>query len=782
MAITPGTYVLLNVANTNLAMDTQGATSTNGANVRLYTRNDSDGQLVTVVKEGSYYALRFPLTGKVVDVKGATVAQGQNVQQYSWNKGKSQLWTFVDAGAKTAIDGSDGRCYYIRTALPNSNNYQIEAYGAASAVKSVTNLDIAKASTANDHKWVFVPKPILMPGVYRFLSVKDQSVCLGLTGMAGDTNVYLQGVNDTNLQRWKVSKTGNNFWLESVEYPKKYMTPRGYAAENSKIVQLGTDSTQTATKWLPVQVGTAKYNGNVTDCYEFRCQNGVNMVLDVQGDKTAIGTNLETYTDNNGKNQMFVVVPETVLDSSVGAPTDPGVASKTGGAKAKSVAGVGKVAFVPTWAGGASKWQLRYRSRRRLVSSADNQFQSWTAWKSIDGGSSANSGWGVDSVPNCLATKANDRNYAKALNYTVNTTDQDLYEVQYQVRQWVSGSKHGPTATFTGRVKFRPTCTISTAKWSPKGLTISYSANQKRKNNDIVIYEVKSGSRTVFSSDTGRVFTDKSYSGSIVIPQSVLTYVPATSGNVKVTFRYTNVDGAYLHSKETQTVPFSRDSGSITVHSRNVVAPDKSNGWMLHVESDVVGETNKLLIDYGSDGVKLKTYLSEDGKWDVPILYGRSYTYYVMIENGSAFGIASDSMTKVQNPHAYVFNYKRTDGTPDWYVLKLNEGDYPEYTRSFEADFDAQLTNGKSFEVVHFGNAQRGGGTVAGVYVSRLYTDHAGLGAARRAIGQYAWLRPPDDAVDVYRVAITGVEIDQSPRTYSEVQVSFRIINDPEDN
>lgn len=775
MAITPGTYVLLNVANTGLAMDTQGATSTKGANVRLYTRNDSDGQLVSVVSYGSNYVLRFALTGMVVDVKKATIAQGQTVQQYTWNKGKGQQWTFVDAGEASVIDGSDGRCYYIRTALANSNNYEIEAYGSTPAAK--TDLDIAKHTTANDHKWIFVPKPTLKPGTYRFLSAKDMESCLGLSGKSGDINVYVQGEDDTNLQRWKVTNSGDNCLVESVSNASRYMTPINYAVADSAVVQIGRDSTRDTTKWLPVQAGTVKYNGNVTPYYEFRnfgSGSRVNYVMDVQGAANTIGTRLMVYPDNNKAQQGFVAVPETTLNTSVEAPSAPGAAASVGGTKVSVIVGKDKVSSHPAWIGTGEQWQLRYRTRKRLVSSGNDVLSAWTPWTSIDGGSTVNAGWGNAAAPNCTVTVQNGINYAKNIARTVNTTDQDKWEVQYQVRRWVSGSQHGPTAATTYQLVFQPTCAIQAVGWGAAGLGISYGADQQRGSNTLTIYEVSyedNGEKVVmFSDESGYASVDVASSGSVVIPTNLVQRTPAEGTNVNVSYRYANVDGA--SSDNTMTVPFSVYQGSLEVAITNLVAPSKDNGWMLHVETD--RSPAKLLLEY--EGMDYKTYVSQDGTWDIPALYGKPYTATVLYEENGEEGSVSRTLAAVDNPHAYVFSW---DG--GWFVIKGNIDDYVEYTRSYEADYDAQLTNSDSLEVVHFTDAQKGGGTVAGAFAPTIYNDHSDLKAARELLAaHYAWLRPPDDEGECIRCAITSVEFDQTPLQWSDVQVSFRIIDAPE--
>lgn len=79
-----GTYVVLNLGNTSLALDSCGATDGNNANVQLFTRNDTDAQLLRVwTRADGTRQLCFAATGKCVDVANGRFAHGNNVQQCS---------------------------------------------------------------------------------------------------------------------------------------------------------------------------------------------------------------------------------------------------------------------------------------------------------------------------------------------------------------------------------------------------------------------------------------------------------------------------------------------------------------------------------------------------------------------------------------------------------------------------------------------------------------------------------------------------------------------------
>ena len=110
-------------------MDIPGASSANGANVQIYTSNDTSAQQfkITAVRDG-YYKIENMSSGKVLDIANASRASGANVQQYTWNNSDAQLWRFLDAGnGKYFIQSKLGTVLDLLNAVTTPGN-NVQAY------------------------------------------------------------------------------------------------------------------------------------------------------------------------------------------------------------------------------------------------------------------------------------------------------------------------------------------------------------------------------------------------------------------------------------------------------------------------------------------------------------------------------------------------------------------------------------------------------------------------------------------------------------------------------
>ncbi|MBR5951007.1 MAG: RICIN domain-containing protein [Actinomycetaceae bacterium] len=96
--ITDGTYVITSALNANKALDVNGGSKDNGANVQLWDRNNGRGQVFQVTYLGdSQYSIINVHSGKSLDVKGSSTKAGANVLQWTWNDTKNQRFYFVPA-------------------------------------------------------------------------------------------------------------------------------------------------------------------------------------------------------------------------------------------------------------------------------------------------------------------------------------------------------------------------------------------------------------------------------------------------------------------------------------------------------------------------------------------------------------------------------------------------------------------------------------------------------------------------------------------------------------
>ncbi|XVV00719.1 non-reducing end alpha-L-arabinofuranosidase family hydrolase [Actinosynnema sp. CA-248983] len=114
-------YVLVN-RSSGKALDVNGASTTDGANLIQWTRTNANNQQFQFVDAGGgYYKLRVRHSGKAVDVLGASTADGAAVVQWAEHGGSNQQFRLAD---------SDGG--YVRLLNRNSGK-AVEVQGGSAA-------------------------------------------------------------------------------------------------------------------------------------------------------------------------------------------------------------------------------------------------------------------------------------------------------------------------------------------------------------------------------------------------------------------------------------------------------------------------------------------------------------------------------------------------------------------------------------------------------------------------------------------------------------------------
>lgn len=138
-----GIYELSPRCAPQMAIDVAGGSTSNGANIQIYPKNQTPAQKVQVEYQGNgYYRLTFLCSNKVLDVAGGSTQSKANAQQYSWNGTNAQLWEIVKDGDYYHIINKGGRKY-----LDVCN-------GSQSAGTNVWVYD-GNGTTAQD--WKFIP-------------------------------------------------------------------------------------------------------------------------------------------------------------------------------------------------------------------------------------------------------------------------------------------------------------------------------------------------------------------------------------------------------------------------------------------------------------------------------------------------------------------------------------------------------------------------------------------------------------------------------------------------
>jgi len=87
-------YRLLNV-NSRLALDVNGGSTANGANIIQWPQNGGNNQQWIITANGSNYKITNRNSGLVLDVNGGSKASGAGIIQWPWNGGNNQQWTLT---------------------------------------------------------------------------------------------------------------------------------------------------------------------------------------------------------------------------------------------------------------------------------------------------------------------------------------------------------------------------------------------------------------------------------------------------------------------------------------------------------------------------------------------------------------------------------------------------------------------------------------------------------------------------------------------------------------
>lgn len=214
ISIDEGLYIIKSSINTNRVLDVASGSTADGANVQLYTSNNSYAQKFEIkAADGGYYTITNYKSKKALDVYGAGKANGTNVVQYAANGSDAQLWKPV---------------YYSGGFMFQSkcNGLFLDVYGA----NAVDGANIHVWSRNNTAAQRFVlsktdTSTTITEGAYAISSVSDASKSIGMTGSskANAAQAQLQASDSSFTQKFKILSAGDgSFYLINV-HSSKYL-------------------------------------------------------------------------------------------------------------------------------------------------------------------------------------------------------------------------------------------------------------------------------------------------------------------------------------------------------------------------------------------------------------------------------------------------------------------------------------------------------------------------------------------------------------------------------
>ena len=258
-----GSYAIIHKSS-GKSLEVGGAALYNGANVNIWTSNNTSAQkwVISGTGDGRYFNIISMCNGRYLDVANGSTADLTNIQVYSNNGSSAQKWRFIPAeelvapGTQCISDGT----YHIVSALDNSKG--IDVYNNDST--DGTNVDLY-ANTADDNQ-VFTVK-YLGDGFYslihkssgKYLDVYDASIQFG-------ANVTIWTSNNTKAQQWVIKSAGDGQHFNIISRCNGlYLDVADGATSNFTNIQVYRNNGTNAQKWKFISKMTWKLTGTDDD-------------------------------------------------------------------------------------------------------------------------------------------------------------------------------------------------------------------------------------------------------------------------------------------------------------------------------------------------------------------------------------------------------------------------------------------------------------------------------------------------------------------------------------
>ncbi len=248
--IADGRYRIVTAMDDSKGMDLSGNNTVSQTNVQLYDITYNDTWFFDVkYMSGGYYKISVPDTNMCLDHAGAEQRDGANLWIYTNNDTMAQRWSFEDAG---------GGYFYIRSGV---DNRCIDVQGKKTANR--TNIMLQTKNGGDNQKWKFVgeEKPI-KDGQYRIMSVMDGNQGLGpLNGNASEGTVLrLNDVSTNTVPLFDVKYDSKGFYRISVANTSLYLDEGdGGGFDGARLQLHANDTSSVYEKWRFVDRGDGTY-------------------------------------------------------------------------------------------------------------------------------------------------------------------------------------------------------------------------------------------------------------------------------------------------------------------------------------------------------------------------------------------------------------------------------------------------------------------------------------------------------------------------------------------
>ncbi len=283
--IPDGTYIIRSAANSSKALDVSGGTDRDGANIQLWSTNNTISQSWSITYNATTddYTIRNVISGRALDVSNGFINASTNIQLYSHNSTCSQRWKLISTAS-----GS----YAIVSAC--NNNYAIDI--ADGRIQDGANIQLWTKNDTIAQEWKLEEEstPTIPDGTYIIRSAANSSKALDVSGGTDrdGANIQLWSTNNTISQSWSITynATTDDYTIRNVISGRALDVSNGFINASTNI-QLYSHNSTCSQRWKLISTASGSY------AIVSACNN--NYAIDIADGRIQDGANIQLWTKND---------------------------------------------------------------------------------------------------------------------------------------------------------------------------------------------------------------------------------------------------------------------------------------------------------------------------------------------------------------------------------------------------------------------------------------------------------------------------------------------------
>ena len=610
-------------------------------------------------------------------------------------------------------------------------------------------------------------------GLYEIRSMLLKSMCVESAGTVKGSNVQLWSANDNNQQKWYLVEETTGHWSVQNAQSLLYMDVASGSTASGTNIQQWTDNDSRAQRWKIVDSEAVTFINGIT-CPVVVIGSwvdnvGTNLVADVYAAMTTNTTNIQLHTANSTDAEYFALLPTTLLDKGMPAPSMLGWATSLYAYAAQVQTAQATLypawTFTDAWSSLSDHgFEICYRSRKMPNNSA-----SYGAWSDYTAWTAAN-----------VTISGQTARLTNGISGNFSTSSYKAMEYDFRVRATgtVGGKAyHSNAASMTLRSVSLPTLGITgatrVAGTTPAlrlAVTSTYTGGTTMVRIKGVRQQLTGGALSDNLLAKPLVAYGKGASFNVDVPFSSFSRLPSL-GTLRIDYELGTdqyLAASYVSSISNISYTDST-SKTITVSGALTWNTDATATLALTITSSGGTLTTTVYLDAGGEVLEIAP--NDNGTYTLPYPFGIDATWTAIVSSsnstwGAASGtIAANDAHKVKPCHAWNW---------DGGVLLLEVAEKPlQTTRTLKADYTDYQLSGRPWHALKFGSTIDCEFAAEGVLVGGLTVSNLdallGLIQARNAT-----YRSPSGEVAYVGVTQTQYTTDASMTrvTVTMVQVS----------